>query len=75
MHPASAPGPTLRDLAHARAGDKGRGLTLTIVARNAADHPMLRARLTAALALPVPTEAPIEIPNEPTTPARRWESP
>ncbi|GAA1933274.1 AtuA-related protein [Streptantibioticus ferralitis] len=48
MTPASAPGPTLRELAPARAGDKGRSLTLTVVARNAANYPMLRAGLTAA---------------------------
>ncbi|WP_369367985.1 hypothetical protein AB5L52_38665 [Streptomyces sp. CG4] len=48
MTSASPPGPTLRDRAHARAGDKGRSVTLTVVARNAADYPMLRAGLTAA---------------------------
>ncbi|MEU9242300.1 hypothetical protein [Streptomyces sp. NPDC048385] len=49
MTAATVPTVILRLLAHARTGDKGRTLTVAVVARHAADYPALRDHLTPAV--------------------------
>ncbi len=39
----------LRDLAHARSGDKGTGANVAVFARDEATYPVLRQHLTAAV--------------------------
>jgi len=48
LNPAAPPktGRTLRDIALARSGDKGNRATLSVIALNPADHPLLERLLT-----------------------------
>jgi len=45
--PAATATATLRDIAIARSGDKGNRATLSVIARDPADYPLLVALLTA----------------------------